>query len=76
MKQLNPFERWMVLQNVKDVKNGVDTLEARVAQLKANGYPTIAGAVEQALTQGLEPAGPGDWNADSTTRELEKVLAQ
>lgn len=46
--KLNPFQQWCVRQNVERAKTeGVTVVCAR---LRANGYPSIADAVEEATS--------------------------
>ncbi len=46
MSNLDPFQRWMVKQNLIDIQNGETGVEERVTLLRARGYPHIAEAVE------------------------------
>ena len=48
-RPLNPFERWMVAQNIKYVQT--EGVEPVVAQLLANGYDRVARAVEKACAK-------------------------
>jgi hypothetical protein len=45
MITLDAFDLWMVKQNLKYAKT--EGLETVVARLRANGYHTVAAAVEQ-----------------------------
>lgn len=44
-KKLSPFEQWMVKSNLEHAKT--QGLKSVVNQLRANGYPQIAAAVEE-----------------------------
>jgi hypothetical protein len=43
---LDPYERWCVKSNLQSVRDG-EPIESILTQLRANGYPRIAAAVEQ-----------------------------
>ncbi len=44
MYALGPYERWMVKSNLEHVRS--EGVASVAAQLRANGYPSIAAAVE------------------------------
>ena len=45
-KQLDAFDRWMVKSNLKTIAAGEDAARL-IALIRANGYPSIADAVER-----------------------------
>lgn len=47
MRELSAYERWMVRSNLETIRQGMPVQE-QVALLRANGYPTIADAVQKA----------------------------
>ena len=50
-RKLDPFQSWMVKQNVKHVVEEGESKEVIIATLKANGYHLVAAAVEAALSE-------------------------
>lgn len=46
-RQIDPFKKWMVESNLNTIAKGVP-METQVAILRANGYASIADAVEKA----------------------------
>lgn len=47
-RELSPFERWMVKSNLETIRSTGVSISEHTAILRANGYPSIAAAVEQA----------------------------
>jgi hypothetical protein len=50
-KELDAYERWMVRSNLERIRDeGLEVADV-VSTLRANGYPRIADAVEQAIAE-------------------------
>jgi hypothetical protein len=54
--RLTPFERWMVRSNLETVQETGTTYAEQAAQLRANGYGTVANAVEWLATEPVASA--------------------
>lgn len=52
MKTLDAFDRWCVRSNLARIASGEATAEETVQTLRANGYPSVADAVERAVADG------------------------
>jgi hypothetical protein len=50
---LDPFQQWMARSNMKTIREQGVSVEHQTAVLRANGYPSIANAVEELYEQDI-----------------------